>query len=62
MSEWDRDKTAREVRLVAGGRVASGKVVHRRDAIRLLDALLKPGDRVCLEGDIRNRPTCWPRR
>jgi len=51
MSEWDRDKTAREVRLVAGGRVASGKVVHRRDAIRLLDALLKPGDRVCLEGD-----------
>jgi malonate decarboxylase alpha subunit len=51
MSEWDRDKTAREVRLVAGGRVASGKVVHRRDAVRLLDALLKPGDRVCLEGD-----------
>ncbi len=51
MDEWDTDRTARDARLVAGGRVASGKVVRREDAVRLLDALLKPGDRVCLEGD-----------
>ncbi len=51
MSDWNRDKTARDARIAAGRAFASGKAVHRDAAARLLEALLKPGDRVCLEGD-----------
>ena len=51
MTDWNRDKAARDARIAAGRVFAKGKAVHRDDAARLLEALLKPGDRVCLEGD-----------
>jgi malonate decarboxylase alpha subunit len=31
--------------------MAKGKIVEARDVTRLLEAILRPGDRVCLEGD-----------
>ncbi|RYC33135.1 malonate decarboxylase subunit alpha [Lichenibacterium minor] len=51
MRDWSRDGTARDERVAAGRVLARGKAVHRDDAAKLLEALLKPGDRVCLEGD-----------
>ena len=51
MTDWSRDRSDREARIAAARPLARGKVVARRDATRLLEALLRPGDRVCLEGD-----------
>jgi malonate decarboxylase alpha subunit len=51
MSVWDSKKKARYSRIEAGSRFAAGKVVSKDDLPRFLDAVLKPGDRVCLEGD-----------
>lgn len=42
---------AREQRLQAGARYADGKQVARRHATALLEAVMRSGDRVCLEGD-----------
>ena len=38
-------------RIDAGRRLAKGKIVPAADATGLLEAVLRPGDRVCLEGD-----------
>ena len=51
MTDWSRDRSDREARIAAACPLARGKVVARPDATRLLEALLRPGDRVCLEGD-----------
>ena len=51
MKDWSRDRAGKERRVAAGTKLARGKAVHRDDAVRLLEALLRPGDRVCLEGD-----------
>ena len=51
MTVWDSARRARESRLQAGARYAQGKRVERKDATALLEAVIQPGDRVCLEGD-----------
>ena len=51
MTVWDSARRARESRLQAGARYAQGKRVERKDATALLEAVIRPGDRVCLEGD-----------
>ena len=51
MDVWTRQQQARDVRIAAGARLAKGKIVGRDDATPLLEAVLRPGDRVCLEGD-----------
>jgi malonate decarboxylase alpha subunit len=48
---WQRHREARDSRLEAGARLARGKIVEARDVTRLLEAVIRPGDRVCLEGD-----------
>jgi malonate decarboxylase alpha subunit len=48
---WQRHREARDIRLEAGARLARGKIVEARDATRLMEAVVRPGDRVCLEGD-----------
>jgi malonate decarboxylase alpha subunit len=48
---WQHQRDNRDVRLASGRAVASGKVVLANDATRLLEAVIRPGDRVCLEGD-----------
>jgi len=48
---WQHQRDNRDARLQSGSAVASGKVVLANDATRLLEAVLRPGDRVCLEGD-----------
>jgi malonate decarboxylase alpha subunit len=51
MTAWDTARHARDARRQAGARYAQGKRVDARDATALLEAVLQPGDRVCLEGD-----------
>ena len=51
MTIWDGARRARDERLQAGSRYAQGKRVEARDAQALLEAVIRPGDRVCLEGD-----------
>ena len=51
MTEWRKARAARDSRIEAGSKLAEGKVVPARDAIALLEAVIHPGDRICLEGD-----------
>ncbi len=51
MTDWDTEKRDREERLTAGRRYAKGKLVSPDDATKLMEAIIRPGDRVCLEGD-----------
>jgi hypothetical protein len=46
-----RAKQAGNARLEAGSRYGTGKVVPPESAKALLEAVIRPGDRVCLEGD-----------
>jgi malonate decarboxylase alpha subunit len=51
MASWHNGQKSRDARLEAGTKLARGKIVAARDATRLLEAVVRPGDRVCLEGD-----------
>jgi malonate decarboxylase alpha subunit len=51
MSVRDSGRRNRDQRLQAGACHAEGKHVCRQDATALLEAVIRPGDRVCLEGD-----------
>jgi len=51
MMDWNTAQGERERRLEAGRALSKGKVVPAKDATALLEAVLRPGDRVCLEGD-----------
>ncbi|MFH0300034.1 malonate decarboxylase subunit alpha [Bradyrhizobium sp. 31Argb] len=51
MRNWQQGRQARDARIEAGAKLAKGKIVEARDATRLMEAVIRPGDRVCLEGD-----------
>jgi len=51
MTTRQRSRQARDARIDAGAKLAKGKIVEARDATRLLEAVIRPGDRVCIEGD-----------
>src|SRR5271156_1041923 len=51
MKNWNAQKTGLAERLADGGRYASGKTVEVEDLPNFLEAGIRPGDRVCLEGD-----------
>jgi malonate decarboxylase alpha subunit len=51
MRDWNSQKTSLAERLAAGHPHASGKMVALADLQAFLEAVLRPGDRVCLEGD-----------
>ncbi len=42
-------------RLAAGSKFAEGKIVAPKDTTALLEAVIRPGDRACLEGDNQKR-------
>lgn len=48
---WEKQRAERHARLTAGSSYAMGKVVPPEKATGLLEAIIRPGDRVCLEGD-----------
>ncbi|MBO4227310.1 malonate decarboxylase subunit alpha [Bradyrhizobium neotropicale] len=51
MKNWQQGRQARDARVEAGAKLAKGKIVAASDATRLMEAVIRPGDRVCLEGD-----------
>src|SRR5258708_16518850 len=51
MTDWQKERSERSTRLNAGSRYASGKMVPPDKAKALLEAVIRPDDRVCLEGD-----------
>jgi malonate decarboxylase alpha subunit len=51
MTDWQKQRSERDTRLNAGSRYASGKMVLPESAKALLEAVIRPGDRVCLEGN-----------
>lgn len=48
---WDTQRQSRDARLARARSLAGGKHVDAANARALLEALLEPGDRVCLEGN-----------
>jgi malonate decarboxylase alpha subunit len=49
--DWQKQRGERKTRLDAGSRYANGKLTPPESAKALLEAVIRPGDRVCLEGD-----------
>jgi malonate decarboxylase alpha subunit len=51
MRDWNTKARNRQARLARAAALAKGKVVAAADAGALFEAVIEPGDRVCLEGD-----------
>ncbi|ALG73764.1 malonate decarboxylase subunit alpha [Azospirillum thiophilum] len=51
MRDWNMQGRNREARLARAAHLADGKRVAAADARALLETVLEPGDRVCLEGN-----------
>ena len=51
MKAWNTARLDRQERLQAASQYARGKQVQPDDVTALLEAVIRPGDRVCLEGD-----------
>jgi malonate decarboxylase alpha subunit len=51
MVDWQSERRVRDDRLKAGSKFAKAKIVAPNDATALLEAVVRPGDRICLEGD-----------
>jgi malonate decarboxylase alpha subunit len=51
MKNWSAQRTSLTERLSDGGQYASGKTVEAADLSNFLQAVIRPGDRICLEGD-----------
>ncbi|SFU57487.1 MULTISPECIES: malonate decarboxylase subunit alpha [unclassified Methylobacterium] len=61
MGEWRGERRARDARIAAGRAHADGKVVPAGAVVDLLESILRPGDRVCLEGDNQKQADCLAR-
>jgi malonate decarboxylase alpha subunit len=48
---WNTLATDRAARLTQAAHLARGKIVEAGDTLALLEAILRPGDRVCIEGN-----------
>jgi malonate decarboxylase alpha subunit len=51
MADWQSERRARAERLDAGRKFAEGKLVAPNNTTALLEAVVRSGDRICLEGD-----------
>jgi hypothetical protein len=51
MKNWDTQKASLAERLADGRRYASGRTAEAVDLSNFLQAVIRSGDRVCLEGD-----------
>ena len=51
MRDWNSQARNREARLARAAHLVRGKQVQAGDTGALLEAVLEPGDRVCLEGN-----------
>ena len=51
MTTWREARDTRDARIDAGRALAKHNLVEVRDVVPLLEAIMRPGDRVCLKGD-----------
>jgi hypothetical protein len=51
MADWQSERRSCDERRTAGSKFAAGKIVAPNDTTALLEAVVRPGDRICLEGD-----------
>ncbi len=51
MRNWASKREARDQRIASGCRFAAGKLVAEAELTDFLEAVIRPGDRVCIEGD-----------
>lgn len=51
MRDWNSKRRGREDRINAGQHFSTGKLVDKEKLTAFLEAVMKSGDRVCLEGD-----------
>ncbi|MGV7212936.1 malonate decarboxylase subunit alpha [Bradyrhizobium sp. UFLA05-112] len=51
VTKWQHRREARDARLAAASGLARGRIVEARDVTRLMEAVIRPGDRICMEGD-----------
>ena len=51
MADWQSEQRARDERLAAGSKFAAGKMVAPNGTTALLEAVIRPKYRICLEGD-----------
>jgi malonate decarboxylase alpha subunit len=49
--QWHKNRDVRDQRIEAGRKFSAEKIVDVQDVTRLLEAVIRKGDRVCLEGD-----------
>ncbi len=49
--DWSRSPKSRERRVARGVAAAGGRIVPQQKIIELLEAIIEPGDRVCIEGN-----------
>jgi len=49
--DWSRAARSREGRVARGMIAGGGRIVSRQKIIELLEAVIEPGDRVCIEGN-----------
>ncbi len=61
VTKWDTQREERRNRLKAAAPYAKDKVVQVADVTALLEAIIKPGDRVVLKATIKSRRICSPR-
>ncbi|HEY8355740.1 MAG TPA: malonate decarboxylase subunit alpha, partial [Methylophilaceae bacterium] len=48
---WDELRQRYAARMARGAAIADGKVVAPQDTVALLEAVIEPGDRLCIEGN-----------
>ena len=48
---WDKQRRSKEERLNAADDLCSGKVVATENIVKLMEAVIRPDDKVVLEGD-----------
>jgi len=58
MKNRQQARDARDARVAARRAFANHKVVETHDVVALLEAVIRPGERVCLEGDNQKWVAC----
>jgi malonate decarboxylase alpha subunit len=50
-SSWNKLSRSRDARLARAAHLASGRIVSAENIVQLLETVIEPGDRVCIEGN-----------
>ena len=57
---WDKQRRSKEERLNAAAALCNGKTVATENIVKLMEAVIRPGDKVVLEGDNQKQAAFLP--